>query len=269
MRVKIGENPPEHFTHHHNFLRNPKLRLAKKISLRLDEISVLQRISHLGPEKVFEFLCRDQKIRIHLPYAATDLIQRHILRTSSFYELGRLERFRRHGSRGATIIDADANIGNHTVYFARICGARYIHAFEPMLETFKIPARNAELNAPDRIRCHNFALGASEGKADLLQYSAGNIGATRLEADDNGFYDVKALDSFQFSELHIIKMDVEGAQISVLEGARETLARHKPLIWIELLPNDIEESHEKLTSLGYDRIEKLSNTDFIYRTQGS
>ena len=138
-----------------------------------------------------------------------------------------------------------------------------------MLETFKIPARNAELNAPDRIRCHNFALGASEGKADLLQYSAGNIGATRLEADDNGFYDVKALDSFQFFELHIIKMDVEGAQISVLEGARETLARHKPLIWIELLPNDIEESHEKLTSLGYDRIEKLSNTDFIYCAQGS
>ena len=241
----------------------------KKISLRLDELSVLQRISHLGPEKVFEFLCRDQKIHIHLPYAATDLIQRHILRTSSFFEMGLLERFRRHVPKGATIVDAGANIGNHTVYFSRICGARHIHAFEPMRETFKILARNAELNAPDRIRCHNFALGASEGKADLLQYSAGNIGATRLEADDNGFYDVKALDSFQFPELHIIKMDVEGAQISVLEGARETLARHKPLIWIELLPNDIEESHEKLTSLGYDRIEKLSNTDFIYRTQGS
>jgi len=241
----------------------------RKISLRLDELSMLQRISLLGLDKTFDFLCRDQKIQMHLPYAATDFIQRHILRTSSFFEMALLERFRPRIPRGATIVDAGANIGNHSIYFSRICGARHIHAFEPMRETFKILTRNAELNAPDRIRCHNFALGASVGKADLLRYNAGNIGATRLEVDENGLYDVKTLDSFQFPELHIIKMDVEGAQISVLEGARETLARHKPLIWIELLPNDIDESHEKLTSLGYDQIEKLSNTDFIYRAKGS
>lgn len=183
--------------------------------------------------------------------------------------MGLLERFRQHVPRGATIIDAGANIGNHSVYFARVCGARQIYAFEPMRETFKILSRNAEINAMDRIQCHNFALGARLGRADLRQYSAANIGATRLESDEDGFYEVRPLDSLQFTELNLIKMDVEGAQISVLDGARETLARHKPLIWIELLPQEAEESHERLLSLGYDRMETLSNTDFIYRAQGT
>ena len=183
--------------------------------------------------------------------------------------MGLLERFRQHVPRGATIIDAGANIGNHSVYFARVCGARQIYAFEPMRETFKILSRNAEINAMDRIQCHNFALGARLGRADLRQYSAANIGATRLESDEDGFYEVRPLDSLQFTELNLIKMDVEGAQISVLDGARETLARHKPLIWIELLPQEAEESHERWLSLGYDRMETLSNTDFIYRAQGT
>jgi FkbM family methyltransferase len=245
------------------------LEWLRKISLRLDELSILQRLTLLGPDRIFEFLCRDKKIKSFLPYAATDLIQRHILRTSSFFEMGLLERFRQHVPRGATIIDAGANIGNHSVYFARVCGARQIYAFEPMRETFKILSRNAEINAMDRIQCHNFALGARLGRADLRQYSAANIGATRLESDEEGFYEVRPLDSLQFTELNLIKMDVEGAQISVLVGARETLARHKPLIWIELLPQEAEESHERLLSLGYDRMETLSNTDFIYRARGT
>lgn len=243
------------------------LEWLKKISLRLDELSVLQRLSLLGPDRIFEFLCRDEKIKIFPPYAATDLIQRHILRTSSFFEMGLLDRFRQHVPRGATIIDAGANIGNHSVYFARVCYAHQVYAFEPMRETFRILARNAEINAMDRIHCHNFALGARLGRADLRQYSAANIGATRLESDEDGFYEVRPLDSLQFNELHLIKMDVEGAQISVLDGARETLARHKPLIWIELLPKEAEESHEKLLSVGYERMETLSNTDFVYRAR--
>jgi FkbM family methyltransferase len=245
------------------------LEWSRKISMRLDELTTLQHFALLGPEKVHEFLCRDEKIRMFLPYATTDLIQRHILKTGVFFEMILLDKFRRHIPEGAIIIDAGANIGNHSVYFAKVCGAQTVYSFEPMRQTFEILSRNAELNAPERIKCYNTALGASHTKGDLLQFFPGNIGTARVKSSDRGLYEIKPLDSFDLREIHIIKIDVEGAEIDVLEGARQTLARCKPIIWVDLLPDFATKSDELLRSLGYEQIESLSPNDFIYRAQGT
>jgi FkbM family methyltransferase len=204
-----------------------------------------------------------------LPYAATDLIQRHILRTGVFFETILLEKFRRHIPTNAIIIDAGANIGNHSVYFSKICHARSVYAFEPMRQTFKILARNAALNAPEKIICYNFALGSSNSKADLLQFYPGNIGTARVQSSADGLYEIKPLDAFHFPEVQVLKIAVEGAETDVLEGARQTLARCKPIIWVELLPNYAPKSNAFLRSLGYEQVEGLSPTDFIYRAKGS
>jgi FkbM family methyltransferase len=252
-----------------NSYQNDVLEWSRKISARLDELTTLQHFALLGPDKIHDFLCRDEKIRMYLPYAATDLIQRHILRTGVFFEMMLLEKFRRHIPIDATIIDAGANIGNHSVYFSKICYARSVYAFEPMRQTFKILARNAELNAPERIKCYNYALGASDTKAALLQFYPGNIGTARVQSSTKGLYEIKPLDAFHFPEVQVLKIDVEGAEIDVLEGARQTLARCKPIIWVELLPNYAPKSDAMLRSLGYEQIEVLSPTDFVYRAQGS
>lgn len=252
-----------------NSYQSDVLEWSRKISARLDELTTLQHFALLGPDKIHEFLCRDEKIRMFLPYAATDLIQRHILRTGVFFEMILLEKFRRHIPINATIIDAGANIGNHSVYFSKICHARSVYAFEPMRQTFKILARNAALNAPEKIKCYNFALGSSDSKADLLQFYPGNIGTARVQSSAGGLYEIKPLDAFHFPEVQVLKIDVEGAEIDVLEGARQTLARCKPIIWVELLPNYAPKSDAMLRSLGYEQVEGLSPTDFIYRAKGS
>jgi FkbM family methyltransferase len=244
------------------------LEYLRKIALRLDELTVLQRAALLGDEQIFEFLFRDQKIRFFLPFAAADLIQHHILRARTFYEARQLERFRRFIPDSAFIIDAGANIGNHSVYFGKICRAREIHAFEPMRETFKILFKNRELNEMSNLHCYNLALGSSAGNADLLRYGAGNTGATRLKIDGRGLYEIRSLDHFEFQNVDIVKMDVEGAQLSVIDGALETLRRCKPIIWIELLKDDLKEGDDKLRSIGYEQLEALSGTDFVYRARG-
>jgi FkbM family methyltransferase len=244
--------------------RSQILEHLRRVQVRLDELAVLQRLALLGDDKIFSFLWRDEEIRFFLPYAGKDLIQQIILRSGNFFEINILERFRRHVPYGATIIDAGANIGNHSVYFAKLCGAKQIFAFEPLRQSFKILQRNAELNAYDQIQCYNFALGSSDGKADFQTYNTENLGATVLGRSERGQYSVRTLDSFHFDAVDVIKLDVEGAEASVLEGARKTLLIFKPIILTEILPETGSATDEKLQSLGYRRSEALSERDYVY-----
>lgn len=236
----------------------------RRINLRLEELTHLQRVALLGDERIFEFLWQDHPIRFFLPNASSDLIQRYILNTSTFFEINLLSRFGRYVTGGAVVVDAGANIGNHSVYFAKICGAQRIYAFEPLRETFSVLEKNIALNAPECVICHNLALGAGFGRAGIAQYFGNNIGATQLASRVDGAYEVQPLDSFGFERIDAFKIDVEGYEVAVLEGARESLARCKPVIFIEILPEAGQRPHEFLVDLGYERAETLGDRDFIY-----
>jgi len=78
---------------------------------------------------------------------------------------------------------------------------------------------------------------------------------------------VTTLDSCALPRLDLLKIDVEGSQVSVLRGAAETLRRLKPVVWVELRPqlSELSEGDAALTALGYRKDRVLSQTDFIYR----
>jgi hypothetical protein len=64
-----------------------------------------------------------------------------------------------------------------------------------------------------------------------------NIGNAHLNAYyDGGFnyVDVKPLDSFEFENLAVLKIDVQGYEPNVLDGAIQTIKKHKPIIFIEV-----------------------------------
>jgi FkbM family methyltransferase len=241
------------------------LENLRRLQVRLDHLIMLQRAALLGPEKIFKFLYQDEEITFHLPFVITDQIQRTIFQTNSFFEVNLLEKFRRFVPPSAIILDAGANIGNHTIFFLKICGAKKIFAFEPLRETFRMLLRNVELNGRDRIECFNLALGATQGKASLRRYANVNIGGARLASNAAGRYQLVSLDSFNFEQLDIIKLDVEETEVHVLEGARNTLARCKPTIMVEILPDNGSATDEKLKSLSYRRVEALSDRDFVYQ----
>ena len=241
------------------------LERLNQLQGRLDHLIFLERASLLGPEKIFKFLYEDEEITFHLPFVATDLIQRAIFRTNSFWEVNILEKFRRFVPPSAVVLDAGANIGNHTIFFSKICRAKKVFAFEPLRESFRMLLRNVELNGRDHIECFNLALGATPGKASLLSYKGVNIGGTPLISNAAGRYQIVSLDSFNFEQLDVIKLDVEESEVQVLEGARNTLARCKPTIMVEILPSSGSVTDEKLKSLSYRRVDALSDYEFVYQ----
>lgn len=237
-----------------------------QILRRLEELALLQRIALLGPERIFDFVFDDREVRMFLPYAAHDVVQRIILTHGMFYEAGGLRKVMTHIRPGAVVADIGANIGNHTVFFSLIAGAAEVHAFEPMRTTFSTLERNVAINRLANVNLHNVALGARGAAASITTFKQTNIGATRIAVDEGGCYPVRSLDSFALQRLDFAKIDVEGHATEVLDGARETLARCRPVIWVELWPqlNEVEPGDRMLRSQGYRLLESLNVANHIY-----
>lgn len=162
--------------------------------------------------------------------------------------------------RGKTVLDVGAHIGYHALAFAELTGERgKVYAFEPNifnLERLKmILAENPEL--AERINTFDFALADKNGEQEFVfsyKIEQGASSGGFLEAAHTarakevyekkmGFkrlpVKTKTLDSLYASgELTdapaLIKIDVEGAETLVLNGARAAISRHKPVLLMEI-----------------------------------
>lgn len=244
----------------------PAVTHEVQVLRRLDDIALMQRIALLGPERIFDFVFDDRDVRMFLPNAAHDVIQRIVLTHGMFYESGDLRKSLEHIRPGAVVADIGANIGNHTLFFSLIAGAAEVHAFEPMRTTFRTLRRNVELNGLANVHLHNVALGAREATAGITAFKQSNIGATRLAVEQGGRYPMRTLDSFALQRLDFAKIDVEGHAIEVLDGSRETLERCRPVVWVELWPqlNEVEPGDRKLQSLGYRHLVSMNVANHLY-----
>ncbi len=145
-------------------------------------------------------------------------------------------------SPGDHVIDAGANIGYMTMLFAAKIGrAGSVHAFEPH------PTVGATLEANVRQmaeggRCgdviiHSHALGATRGVAELFEsdYFATNQGTASIanvpsegHASQSHSVEVETLDElFPRESFALLKIDVEGFEMEVLNGARELLKERR------------------------------------------
>lgn len=220
----------------------------------------------LGPDQVLTVVVRDTPIRLYLPLAHTDLIQRFILQFRTLFEIDLLNAVRDSIPPGATVIDAGANIGTHSLFFALICGAAEVISFEPMRVSYEILQRNIALNEVNAIRAVNAALGTRPGSATLHFFSHWNTGAAMLDAGRDGPYRVTTIDELGLARLDFLKLDVEGAQLAVIAGAMQTIARCRPKIWVELRCafGEVEPGHATLNKLGYRLAAQLSPDDWLF-----
>lgn len=153
------------------------------------------------------------------------------------------------------IVDVGAHIGNHSLWFAAVCGLE-VYAFEPDPEAFKWLEANIDENRLEgRIHAHRMALGAYSGKGKWRPGTPGRLdqmpGCSCAGHDD--FLPISTLDSYMLQEVAGIKIDVEGAEYDVLEGAKETVFINKPIIWAEATTDpDRERISAQLDVLGYE-----------------
>ena len=178
----------------------------------------------------FEFLGRPVTLWTH---PEPDHLGRIIHASRTFYEPDVLMKCREIYLPGTTIIDAGANIGNHAVFFGAILGAQ-VHAFEPSPDNLTLLAMNVASNRLEhQVWISDLALGACPGTATVHQGPAGNQGMAYVSFGD-GETPVAALDAVPINgPVGLIKIDVEGAEVAVLQGATGLIRRWLPDIMIE------------------------------------
>lgn len=167
-----------------------------------------------------------------------DHIGRVILRSRRWYEQDLLEDAyqRLRGSTGP-VIDVGAHIGNHTLWFTKVC-QRSVIAVEPNLNSAVHLHSHVRMNrATDQVQIYNVALGAETRRGRIEAGPEGNTGMSRVVADEEGTTAIVTLDSLveatRWTGVALIKIDVEGSALEVLEGARETLEHSRPLLYVE------------------------------------
>lgn len=139
---------------------------------------------------------------------------------------------------GDLVVEAGANLGAHTVPLARAVGpAGRVLAFEPQRLVFQLLCANAALNSLTQVDARQAALGATPGSLrvpPLPPDQAANFGAVALQAAGPGeAVPVLPLDALDLPACRLLKADVEGMECAVLDGARHTLARCRPVLYVE------------------------------------
>jgi len=178
------------------------------------------------------------------------------------------EAFRRLVAPGATVYDVGANVGFYSLLAARLAGPDgRVHAFEPVPASALAVERNASLNELRTITVHQAAVGAQDGEGTLLivgEASWSHLASTGRHADTRAERPVRLLsiDGLVAGGLpppDLVKVDVEGAELQVLEGMERTLREHRPALVLELHETN-RPIADRLESAGY-RIENLDGPE--------
>lgn len=142
------------------------------------------------------------------------------------------------------ILDVGANIGWYAVRFAQRQPQAQVHAFEPMPTAYAYLQRNVAANGvAGRVAVYNHGLSSSSGAVNFFISPKSGTNASLLNVA--GAQDARSvvgltltLDDWVANHgitPDFIKCDVEGAELLVMRGGGQTLARHKPIIFAELL----------------------------------
>ena len=147
--------------------------------------------------------------------------------------------------QGATVIDVGANVGAYTLLFATWAGSSgRVVAFEPSAASRAGLERHLRLNGlSDRVSVR--AEAAADTTGTVAFRDAGTDGDNRiLPAPDDAARPVPSVSLDDFCASHglapdVIKIDVEGAELAVLRGARQTIAAResKLALFVELHPS--------------------------------
>lgn len=152
------------------------------------------------------------------------------------YEAGTRVWCRRLVRRGMVVADIGAHIGYYTRFFSkRVKAEGVVLAFEPCPENYAVLQHNIRSLRWDNVRLFDKAVSSKDGRAPLFispGHSNHSLIAGYTEAQGQVEVETVALDSFlpflQIFRIDFVKIDVEGSEIQVLEGMRQTVRRSLP-----------------------------------------
>ncbi|MEQ1797226.1 MAG: FkbM family methyltransferase [Lacibacter sp.] len=214
-----------------------------------------------------------QNVKMYLPLFYVDHIQKIIYNERDFYEKETLNYLKTNYGTFERVLDIGSNIGNHMLYYCSRLQAKQVVCFEPNAFNHSVLCKNVELNnLQDIVTVHNVALGETGGKGIQKDFTTMNTGMNRVEPvaaseTGKGTVDIVRLDDLQYRDIHFIKIDVEGFEVSVLKGAAETFRSSKAVVLIEVFKESQAEVDEIMNSYGYRKTKTIEEFNMIYEAK--
>jgi FkbM family methyltransferase len=165
----------------------------------------------------------------------------HTIAAQGSFEPGILKLIRKELKNTDTFLDIGANIGQHSLYASHFC--KKVISFEPLSDIHSQFTKSIYKNRFYNIFLHKLALG-SETKELPIYVHQQNVGASSIFTSEDRklkeYIQVEKLDSFiekiEIEKVDFMKIDVEGYEWEVLQGAEKVIASQKPKIIIEFSP---------------------------------
>jgi FkbM family methyltransferase len=155
-------------------------------------------------------------------------------------------------------IDIGAHIGITAIEYAKIFDQ--VEAFEPVPDLYHQLLMTVDRNQIANVQSYCLGCSNQPGTA-AMKYKPNNTFATQRSPQGNIQSKFVTIDSFDFDPVDFIKIDVEGMESQVIDGAWQTIKKHQPVIQFEYKKNLLhKQSHdhiginwiiEALESIGY------------------
>ncbi|MEK9284917.1 MULTISPECIES: FkbM family methyltransferase [unclassified Bradyrhizobium] len=162
----------------------------------------------------------------------------------------------------AVCVDVGANIGLYSIVFSGLF--RHVLALEANPVTAKVLEANIAVAGLDNVSCICRGVSASSGEVLLHVPNDGNFGWSTIEPNQSAsnsnqlaiqtatLDDILASCEFAGEPIALIKIDVEGHELSVLRGSTRTLQRWNPIVVFEMIDSSLGcECMAFLRGLGY------------------
>lgn len=155
---------------------------------------------------------------------------------------------------GTTVLDIGANIGIMSVHLARKAGDGQVHAFEPMRNNYETLERVLRYFKLGNVVVHKIALGNTEGSIQMVMPVVGKVrlqGLSHVVHESITDYNegelvevpLRMLDRLPELEsagkrISGIKIDIENFEFFALDGGKELMRKHRPVVYAELWDNE-------------------------------
>jgi FkbM family methyltransferase len=166
------------------------------------------------------------------------------------------------------VIDVGAHVGITTVHWL-VAGFQQVHSFEINPSHFDCLVENT-IEFKEKISYYPYGCG-KENKTTVAGYRTPKNSGSFQVIDDHAIknwdikntfpVEIKLLDDHEFEKISLIKIDVEGWELEVLQGSLNTISKHQPIMFIEYGHGNHKKTHHKYDDAVFQKLIK----DLKYR----
>jgi FkbM family methyltransferase len=269
-RSRLGQRQLERFSLGENWMQ---LLQNEKFVMAEGEVNLVQ-FTHRRPW-ISAGRSQDRICDIAMSGFKGEHLFEHVRRDRAFYKSDVLQfvGYLFDGLAPGLMIDVGANIGNHTLFFAKILAADVL-CVEPNPVALNLLKANMALNGiPNRVTIVDAAVSDTHGHAQLRTASLLNLGATTVVAQDSsesGGIVTMSLDEIVSNaslagKVSLIKVAVEGLENRVLRGAGQIIRDYRPILMVEAATTDaLQEIELALRPFRYFRAGPFCETTYVF-----